>query len=182
MTNMLSLDDLRGPLDGGEALEPYAILPAQFYVPRHRVSDGEALRRLMVAILVDALRCFQTKFEARQSARRQEFAEAQSWIFSDEEYEPFSFRAVCDALQVDSQAIRRGLARWKDEKLSRGKPRVLQAPRRCNPSASRHNRGLTASDSTWQSLSLTIWPLWQFTRAVKTLFTSVSTNSYAANF
>jgi len=91
------------------------VLPLQFYGARRGAATIEPLRRLMVAMLVDAVRCFQTKFETRQQARRQDFAEVRSWIFSDEDNGVFSFKAVCDALEIDPEAIRKELVRWKEE-------------------------------------------------------------------
>ena len=99
-----------------------AVLPVQFYSARRGTSSVEPLQRLMVAMLVDAVRCFQTKFEARQPAKRQEFAEVRSWIFSDEDNGIFSFKGVCDALEVDPEALRKSLVRWEERKLSGEKP------------------------------------------------------------
>jgi hypothetical protein len=101
-----------------------AVLPVQFYGARRGAATIEPLRRLMVAMLVDAVRCFQTKFGARQPATRQEFAEVRSWIFSDEEG-TFSFKAVCDALEIDPKVIRRGLVRWMEERLAGEEPRMI---------------------------------------------------------
>jgi hypothetical protein len=102
-----------------------AVLPLQFYGARRGAASIEPLRRLMVAMLVDAVRCFQTKFDARQQAKRQEFAEVQSWIFSDEDNGAFSFGAVCEALEIDPEVIRKGLVRWKEKRLSGEKPRMM---------------------------------------------------------
>jgi hypothetical protein len=101
-----------------------AVLPMQFYGARRGAATIEPLRRLMVAMLVDAVRCFQTTFEARQQARRQEFAEVRSWIFSDEDNGVFSFKAVCDALEIDPEAIRKELVRWEERRLSGPEPRM----------------------------------------------------------
>jgi hypothetical protein len=101
------------------------VLPLQFHGGRRGTATTEPLRRLMVAMLVDAIRCFQTKLEARQPAKRQEFAEVRSWIFSEEDNGFFSFTAVCDALEIDAQAIRKGLARWAEKKLAGDKPRWM---------------------------------------------------------
>jgi hypothetical protein len=110
----------------GEFSEPQAVLPLQFYGARRGSSEVEPLRRLMLAMLVDAVRCFQTKFEKRQPGVRQEFAEVRSWIFSDEDDGPFSFRTVCDALEIDAGALRKGLVRWAAQRLSGAKPRMLR--------------------------------------------------------
>jgi hypothetical protein len=127
MANVRSIVNQADPMEA-EFSEPQAVLPLQFYGARRGTSEVEPLRRLMVAMLVDAVRCFQTKFETRQSARRQEFAEVRSWIFSDADDGPFSLRAVCDALEIDPKAIRNGLARWEEERLAGQKPRMIRRP------------------------------------------------------
>jgi hypothetical protein len=59
----------------GRLLPSQAVLPLQFYGPRRDALESEALKQLMSAMLIDAVRCFQTKFKRHQSGRRQEFAE-----------------------------------------------------------------------------------------------------------
>jgi len=85
------------------------VLPLQFFGNRRGIRSIEPLRRLMVAMLVDAVRVFQTKIEARQPSTRQEFAEVQRWIFSDDETEMFSFRPMCEALEIDPKLSGTGL-------------------------------------------------------------------------
>jgi hypothetical protein len=80
----------------------------------------------MVAMLVDAVRCFQTNAGAGQAARSQEFAEVKSWLFCDDDDRPFSFRAVCDVLELDPKSIRNGLARWQEKRLPDAKPRFIR--------------------------------------------------------
>ena len=99
------------------------LLPAQFHIGRTCRGTAEPLRRLMVAVLVDAIRCVQTKFAARQPSTREEFTEARSWIFSNEDHSVFSFKTVCDALEIDAAAIRKCLLQWEEERLAGEKPR-----------------------------------------------------------
>jgi hypothetical protein len=109
-----------------EFAEAEAVLPLQFYGARRRAAGFEPLRRLMVAMLVDAVRCFQTGFKTRQPARHREYAEVRSWIFSDEDNGVFSFRAVCDVLEIDPEALRLGLVEWERKRLSGQKSRVIR--------------------------------------------------------
>jgi hypothetical protein len=102
-----------------------AVLPVQFHNARVDKATAEPLRRLMVAILVDAIRCFQTKLALRQPARRQEFAEVRSWIFSDVDNGCFSFRAICDALGIDPKAIRKRIAEWEEMRCAGDKSRRI---------------------------------------------------------
>jgi hypothetical protein len=127
MADMLSIVNGADPMEG-EFSESQAVLPLQFYGARRGTSEIEPVRRLMIAMLVDAVRCFQTKFERRQPGRRQEFAEVRSWIFYDVDDGPFSFRAVCDALEIDPEAVRKGLTRWAAERLAGAKPRMIRRP------------------------------------------------------
>ena len=101
------------------------VLPAQFHYRGNRAITPELLRRLMVAMLFDAVMCVQTKFDKRQSAQHQDCADARSWIFSDDDRAVFSFKAVCDALDIDPDAIRKYLAQWEEKRLSGEKPRRI---------------------------------------------------------
>jgi len=137
MVNMLAMVNEEEHLND-EFAEAEAMLPLQFYGKRSGAAASEPLRRLMVAMLVDAVRCFQTEFAARQEARRQEFAEARSWIFSDKENGVFSFKAVCDALEIDPEAMRKALIRWEEKRLSGEKLRMIR--RSAPPVAKRISR------------------------------------------
>ena len=106
--------------------ELQGILPLQFRGARRAIFGTEPLRRLMIAMLVDAVRCFETKFDPYQAARRQEFAEAHSWIFSDADEGVFSFRAVCDALEVDPGVIRKALTRRHERRLAGEERRLFR--------------------------------------------------------
>jgi len=80
----------------------------------------------MVAVLVDAVRCFQTKSEARNRAGLQEFAEVRSWIFSNYETGVFAFKSVCDLLKIDPGTVRKWLLRWQEGRASGRKPRMIR--------------------------------------------------------
>jgi hypothetical protein len=101
------------------------LLPVQFHDRPNSASTGEPLRRLMVAMLVDAIRCVQTKFDARQPSRRQDYGNARSWIFSSDEKPVFSFKAVCDALDIDASVVRKYLVQWEEKRLNGEKPRRI---------------------------------------------------------
>jgi hypothetical protein len=101
------------------------LLPVQCNDRSNSASSGEPLRRLMVALLLDAIRCVQTKFDARQAARRQDYGDARSWIFSDDDKPVFSFKAVCDALDIDPNLVRKYLGQWEEKRLNGEKPRRI---------------------------------------------------------
>ena len=79
--------------------EPGALLPGQV-TNNPAVGPGEGPRRLMAAVLEDALRC--TRQEERNASSR----EASHWVFSNDRSHVFSFLSVCDALRVDYNRLR----------------------------------------------------------------------------
>ena len=127
MDHILSMINQRDSMEG-KFSPSQAVLPLQLCGPRRDTLESEPLRRLMSTMLIDAVRCFQTKFKRHQSGRRQEFAEVQSWLFSCRDDGPFSFRAVCDELEIDPEAVRQGLTRWAAEKVAGRKPPMIQRP------------------------------------------------------
>ncbi len=106
--------------------QPEAILPVQFHHARRGTTSVEGIKTLMCAILIDAVRCFQTNLEARQRARQQQFREAHFWIFSDEDYGPFSFKEVCSALELDPRGVRHWLRRWQERRRAGEKPPTIR--------------------------------------------------------
>jgi len=71
----------------------------------------------MVAILADAVDCYQKNLMARTSKRRRLFLEAERWILSDDSDWVFSFRNICDVLGVDASALRSHTLQWKRHQL-----------------------------------------------------------------
>ena len=103
-----------------------SVMPAQFYPPRRGSAEVEPIMRLMGAILIDAIRCFQSNFESRLPSARNEFREAQFWIFDDYADGPFSFESVCAALGVDPRGLRDSMLRWKRDRRSGDKQRIIR--------------------------------------------------------
>jgi hypothetical protein len=92
------------------------LMPAQFYPARRRSTSVEPILRLMGGILIDAVRCFQRNFEARDAKRRGEFKEAEFWLFHDEGEGLFSFEGVCSALEVDPRFLRDLIVHWEKDR------------------------------------------------------------------
>lgn len=82
---------------------------------RHRLDDfqsnlyQEPEKRLMLAILVDAISCFVKSPAAAGMARNRQWLEARNWLCSNRQDWPFAFRNVCEVLGFDSDYLRRGL-------------------------------------------------------------------------
>jgi hypothetical protein len=67
-------------------------------------------QRLMLAVLADAIECFQKYAAGRDGKSEQLFRDAQRWIFEGRSDWPFSFENICDILGMDAGYIRRGLS------------------------------------------------------------------------
>ena len=80
-----------------------------------------AEKELMVAVLTDAIECFWKYALTREGVGPRLFREAQSWLFTDDEVQPFSFVNICEALRLDPSYIRRGIREWKTLRLMEGK-------------------------------------------------------------
>jgi hypothetical protein len=102
----------------GRVVEPEVLLPSQFYARnRHlRVLEGE--RRLMLAILEDAVACFQKYAGATRPRSRRLFQEAEEWFMDEDGSWVFSFESICSVLDIDAEYFRRNLKKWKEQLLA----------------------------------------------------------------
>ena len=86
-----------------------------------------AEKELMVAVLTDAIECFWKYAMTREGAGPRLFREAQAWLFTDDERQPFSFLNICEALRLDPGYIRRGIREWKTHRVPEGQPNRPEA-------------------------------------------------------
>jgi hypothetical protein len=98
--------------------EPDALLPAQFYSAFRGGSGVRGERRLMLAVLEDALDCFQKYASARDGHARQLFDEAYAWIVSGDLGWFYSYENICETLEINPEYLRRGLERWRSQQFS----------------------------------------------------------------
>ena len=87
-------------------LRPQGIRSEQFRGKRRRDARTEPLRRLMAAVLCEAVDRFQRNLSHTSLYSRCEFVEAEFWLFKDQSKALFSFNNVCDFLSLDPQHIR----------------------------------------------------------------------------
>jgi hypothetical protein len=108
--------------------QPDTLLPSQFFdrVRRRTEHDGE--RRLMIAVLEDAIHVYRTQVGARDGRGLELFRDAEEWIEDTERSWLFSFENVCDVLDLDADYLRRGLHAWKDRARSEHRARVVPLP------------------------------------------------------
>jgi len=107
-------DSTTGVTGVGIELEPATLLPAQLYGNLGPDSSLVPEKRLLLAVLEEAVVTFQ-RYATDQGRRgRRLFREAEEWVVSDEAGWPCSFRNVCDVLDLDPAYLRQGLRRWRD--------------------------------------------------------------------
>jgi hypothetical protein len=101
----------------GWLFRPDTVLPAQFFETLKRKTIFEPEKRLMLAILEDAIRCFQGNLLARNLRSQRVFEEAEEWFLGADGDWIFSFDNICDALGLNSAYLRQGLLRWMKNRL-----------------------------------------------------------------
>jgi hypothetical protein len=79
----------------------------------------ERERRLVLAILEEAVRSYQHYAFATNRRGRRLFGETCEWFDSHDNTWIFSFENICYALDLDPEHIREGLTRWRQEQARR---------------------------------------------------------------
>lgn len=113
------------------------LLPSQFSTQLGGRAPGKKGEwRLLVAVLHDAVECFQKHLHARDKEERLLFKEAEQWMMGTNEAHvshahdrppSFSFQYVCDVLDLNADYLRSGLQRWRQtQPVPTDKPLVLQ--------------------------------------------------------
>jgi hypothetical protein len=120
------------------------ILPTQYFAALGSVGLSSE-QRLMLAVLVDAINVLQGWQRVGSARRRRAFAEAAQWVNTRGTNYPFSFDSVCDALEMDSDALRsrlRGLTMGlaSSARRSMGRLRLKELSRTQHMSTNRLRR------------------------------------------
>jgi len=98
--------------------QPDTVSPAQYLETVCRKTYLEADQELMLAVLEDAVTCFQVHFAARDKKKTRLFRKAEEWILLQEKSDwLFSFDNVCETLGLNPGYIREGLLRWRQFRL-----------------------------------------------------------------
>ena len=95
--------------------QPSTVLPSQYFDSRPAELGPE--KRLMFAVLIDAVRCLEMGLR-KPASRKKTLAEVEWWLFSARGDQLFSFDSVCATLEIDPDHLRRGLLRWRDQMLA----------------------------------------------------------------
>jgi hypothetical protein len=96
-------------MDTLDLFQEDASLPAQYWETFARKRDLEPEKRLLLAVLDEAIRCYRSQIFI--GGRR--FTEVENWLFSEDVDDTFSFRNICDVLNLSPSRIRQSLRTWK---------------------------------------------------------------------
>jgi hypothetical protein len=130
---------------------PAVILPAQFTEQMGAKQSDRGEKRLMLAVLEEAVATYQRNVDAKTRHGQRVFREAEEWIRTTNSAWPFAFENICHALEIEPEFLRGGLEAWKEKQLKAASSgaRVYRFPfRRVNgrrSSISLRSQGLRAA-------------------------------------
>jgi len=100
-------------------IAPEVVRPSQYFSANLSDASLQPEKRLMLAVLEDAVSDFQRHVVAQSAAGRATFRDAEAWIMREDHEWLFSFVNVCAVLGLDAAYVRTGLVRWRDEQRLR---------------------------------------------------------------
>ena len=99
-------------------VEADIIVPSQFFDRIRAERSSQPEKRLMLAVMEDAITTFQKSVHGATRRQRRLLKETEEWIASTDTSWPFSFENICIALDIESEYMRSGLRRWKGSLLA----------------------------------------------------------------
>jgi hypothetical protein len=97
--------------------QPDTLLSTQFFGDRRSRTLLEPEKRLMLAILEDAVYCFRDNRSAKHGKKKRLFDNAKGWFFESDDW-VFGFQNICSVLGLNPEYVLKGLVRWQTNKLS----------------------------------------------------------------
>jgi len=94
-----------------------AIHPTQYYLANRsmRLASGE--KKLMLAILKDAIKCYRRNVTGKSVHSQKIFSETEEWFYDEDTNYLYSFLNICAWLGVDFKLIREKLSEMKQESV-----------------------------------------------------------------
>jgi hypothetical protein len=99
-------------------VHPDPLLSARFFADRRGNRLVEPEKRLMLAILEDAIYCFRDNCSAKQGKKKRLFENVKRWLFVSDDW-VFGFENICSVLEFNPAYVRKGLMLWKEKELSK---------------------------------------------------------------
>jgi hypothetical protein len=98
--------------------QPDTLLPDQYLETFRRKFHLEPEKKLMLAVLEDAIACYQKYIFAHEGKGKVLAQETEQWLLDENGDWLFSFDNVCETLGFDPAYLREGMMRWKQQKLA----------------------------------------------------------------
>lgn len=114
--NDLSVQDIDSRLT--MLFEPDELAAHEYQRTFLRRTPLEPERRLMLAVLEDAIFCFQRYFHAKGSKEKKLYEDAVTWIVDPSDNWAFSFENICASCGLDADYLRMGLLNWRERMKS----------------------------------------------------------------
>lgn len=105
-------------------MEPESYLPSQHFT-RSDNGPGAGVKRMMIAMLEDAIDVYRKHANTRGGKHERAFREAERWFELSDRSWLFSYESVCDTLGIDANRLRRALASWRASQKPVGRGRFL---------------------------------------------------------
>ena len=109
--------------------EPDVLIGELAGASRRHAAALSSEKRLMLAVLRNALECYQQHFLADDDSGREMFQEAAGWIENKDTTGLFSFESIAEALDIEPNYLRRQLANWRERRLEEAQRPVATAVR-----------------------------------------------------
>jgi len=106
-------------------LEPDIFLPSQFYGSTGLSRQLEGEKRLMIAVLKDAVECLEKYRGSRNSIGQCQYLSAIEWVEDTDTDWLFSFTNICDLLGFDPEYLREVLLKREHRYIKPQRAKVL---------------------------------------------------------
>jgi hypothetical protein len=101
-------------------LEPDTLVPSQYFDKVGSDAAFQPEKRLMLAVLEEAIATFQRHVLSDNSRSQRLVEEVEQWADGADADWPFSFENICDALDIEPEFLRNGMTRWKAQQTESG--------------------------------------------------------------
>ena len=98
---------------------PDTLMPNQYLENYRRKLHLAPETHLMLAVLEDAVACYQKYVLAQDERGGELFRDAEAWIMQEDHAWLFSFDNICESLGINPAYMRDGLVRWKRAALEK---------------------------------------------------------------
>lgn len=109
-------------------LQPLLFLPEQFFAANYSTSMWTGERRLMFAVLQDAVACWFRYRHTQTDYGREVFHEIRDWFWDTDQEWLFGFESICSHLDLNAEYFRRKLMRWDTLNPEYIEPDVWDSP------------------------------------------------------